>query len=138
MLRKATKGKKNMYVQRFSLFPSLRWPKVWQHSLIPVGLNLRGNPLRLYPAKHLPLMNWTYGVYKHTCQNRAWRSNKKNKIVKCRWAVILESCYCVYGKTVANNYHDHVIISKPTYRHINLLAGSTYWHINLYWKVFVM
>ena len=25
------------------------------------GLNLRVNPLRLYKAKHLPLMNWTYG-----------------------------------------------------------------------------
>ena len=24
-------------------------------------LSLRGNPLRLYRAKHLPLMNWTYG-----------------------------------------------------------------------------
>ena len=25
------------------------------------GLSLRGNPLRLYWAKHLTLMNWTYG-----------------------------------------------------------------------------
>ena len=25
------------------------------------GLSLRGNPLQLYRAKHLPLMNWTYG-----------------------------------------------------------------------------
>ena len=25
------------------------------------GLSLRGNTLRLYRVKHLPLMNWTYG-----------------------------------------------------------------------------
>ena len=25
------------------------------------GLSLRGNTLRLYRAKHLPLMNWIYG-----------------------------------------------------------------------------
>ena len=26
------------------------------------GLSLRGNTLKLYRAKHLPLMNWPYGV----------------------------------------------------------------------------
>ena len=25
------------------------------------GLSLRGNTLRIYRAKHLPLINWTYG-----------------------------------------------------------------------------
>ena len=68
MLRKATKV--HVYVQCLSLFSKLERTS---SSLTPQldtviievssvkGLSLRGNTLRLYRAKHLPLMNWPYG-----------------------------------------------------------------------------
>ena len=67
MLRKAQKM--YMYVQ----FSNFSKPETTSWSLTPQldteiievslvkGLSLRANPLRLYSAKHLPLMNWTYG-----------------------------------------------------------------------------
>jgi len=68
MLRKATKV--HVYIQCFSLFSK---PERTSWSLTPhldtvifevssvKELSLRGNTLRLYWAKHFPLMNWTYG-----------------------------------------------------------------------------
>ena len=65
MLRKATKV--HVYVQCLSK------PERTSKSLTPQldtviievssvkGLSLRGNTLRIYWAKHLPLMNWPYG-----------------------------------------------------------------------------
>ena len=58
MLRKATEG------PMFQLFFKPERTPQRDTVIIEVssvkGLSLRGNPLRLYRAKHLPLMNWTY------------------------------------------------------------------------------
>jgi len=63
MLRKATEG------PMFQLFfkpERTLWSLTPQRDTVIIevssvkGLSLRGNPLRLYRAKHLPLMNWTY------------------------------------------------------------------------------
>ena len=68
MLRKATKV--HVSVQCFSLFSKLErtsWSLTSQLDTVIIevssvkGLSLRGNTLRLYSAKHLPLINWTYG-----------------------------------------------------------------------------
>ena len=72
MLRKATKV--HVYVQYFFFFKPERTSRSLTPQLDTViievssvkGLSLRGNTLRLYRAKHLPLINWTYddtGLY---------------------------------------------------------------------------
>ena len=65
MLRKPTK--KHMYVHCFSLSFSKSESLTPQLDTVIIqvssvkGLSLRNNTLKLYRAKHLSLMNWTYG-----------------------------------------------------------------------------